>query len=247
MNAEDEAQFARALTGLQEPVPWQLGAHSPSEFAERFSLARNTVRAVRIEALRQGFPALLRLLGEEYFTALASLFSERQPPRSAVLHEYGADLAVFIEQFPPLAGWPFMADVARLEWARRCAFHAADAPLLQPGGVGVDELDQLLQAPVCWHPSVTLLRSAHPLWQLWHAGADNCGTWPAENVLVWRQGLQVMTQAIDVSTAELLAQLQLDGSLGKAAESLQPHTDVDAFCACVATLLQWQVLSPAEP
>ena len=247
MNAEDQAQFARALTGLQEPVPWQLGAHSPSEFAERFSLARNTVRAVRIEALRQGFPALLRLLGEEYFTALASLFSERQPPRSAVLHEYGADLAVFIEQFPPLAGWPFMADVARLEWARRCAFHAADAPLLQPGGVGVDELDQLLQAPLCWHPSVTLLCSAHPLWQLWHAGADNCGTWPAENVLVWRQGLQVMTQAIDGSTAELLAQLQLDGSLGKAAESLQPHMDVDAFCVCVATLLQWQVLSPAEP
>lgn len=56
--------------------------------------------------------------------ALCRHFTARHPPRSAVLHEYDGDVADFIASFPCLAQMNYLADIARLEWARLCAFHA---------------------------------------------------------------------------------------------------------------------------
>lgn len=95
------AAFAQGLL-LPETVPLHLGEATDAGFAARFAIHRNNVRSARTEALRQGFPVLERLLGAEYFTALAGVFIQQHPPRSAVFHEYGAELADFIEAFPPL-------------------------------------------------------------------------------------------------------------------------------------------------
>lgn len=243
MNAKDQAIFAQALDRPEATIPWQLGNLPEQRFAQRFNILRNTVHAGRIEALRQVYPAVARFLGADYFTALAALFSSQHPPSSAVLHEYGANLAVFIEQFPPLADWPFLADVARLEWARLQAFHAADAQPLQLDGLGEEALHRLLDLRLQWHPSVTLLRSTYPLWVLWSGAELPHADWAGENVLVWRQGLHLMTRKVDDSSADLLEQLQHRRSFSEATLVLQSQMDIEQLCTRFSMLVYWQVFS----
>lgn len=211
------AAFAQGLL-LPEQLPLHLGEATDAGFAARFAIHRNNVRAARTEALRQGFPVLERLLGAEYFTALAGVFIQQHPPRSAVFHEYGAQLAEFIEDFPPLAQLDYLADIARLEWARLKAFHAADTLPLAVDSRALADFADLVEIPLCWSPSVSLLNSAHPLYRLWASQVDQAQVpgaqdWLPENVLVWRQGLQLRTEPLDELGCRLLGHMQPGRSL----------------------------------
>lgn len=246
MNAADQVVFAQALAMPEVAIPWQLGNLPEERFVQRFNIMRNTLQTGRVEALRQVYPAVERLVGADYFTALAALFSSQHPPSSAVLHEHGGHLADFIEQFPPLADWPYLADVARLEWARLRAFHAADALPVQLGGMSEEELSRLLDVRLRWHPSVTLLRSAYPLWALWSGAELPHDSWPSENVLVWRQGLQLMTRTVDDRSVDLLEQLQHQGAFSEVTLVLQEQMDITHLCTRFSMFLGWQVFSAPE-
>lgn len=234
-------EFNRALHSV-DAIPLHLGESGEGAFAQRFAVYRNNVRASRTEALRQGFPVLARLLGADYFTALAAVFIQQHPPRSAALHEYGAELADYIAGFQPLSALGYLADIARLEWARLCAFHAADASVLSLAEMDLTTLTERLSQPLHWHPSVTLLRSEHPLYRLWAsqqrtATAPTAQDWSAENVLAWRQGLQLRTEPLDALSCQLL-QLATQGNRLPAALAEHPE-----WLGHLLQLLNWQVFS----
>lgn len=234
-------EFNQALHSA-EAVPLHLSEPGDLAFSRRFAVYRNNVRASRTEALRQGFPVLAQLLGADYFTALAAVFIQQHPPRSAALHEYGAELSDFIADFQPLSALGYLADIARLEWARLCAFHAAGAPVLSLADMDLAILSERLAQPLHWHPSVTLLCSKHPLYRLWasqqgKATAPSAQDWPAESVLVWRQGLQLRTEPLDAVSAELL-QLAIQPNRLPATLAEKPQ-----WLGSLLQLLHWQVFA----
>ena len=234
-------EFNLALHSV-DAIPLHLGESAEGDFAQRFAVYRNNVRASRTEALRQGFPVLAQLLGADYFTALAAVFIQQHPPRSAALHEYGVELADYIAAFQPLSALGYLADIARLEWARLCAFHAADAPALNLADMDLAALTDRLIQPLHWHPSVTLLCSESPLYRLWASQqgmgiAPTAQDWPAENVLVWRQGLQLRTEPLDAVSVQLL---QLATQPSRLSAALAEHPE---WLGHLLQLLHWQVFS----
>lgn len=114
------AGFADGLSSGRLP-PGLAGA----EAERRFAVYRNNVAVGLGQALGRRFPAIRRLVGEAYFQALTRAFAAA-PPSSPVLLAWGERFPAFLAGFPPLAGYPYLADVARIEWARGLAFHAAD-------------------------------------------------------------------------------------------------------------------------
>lgn len=249
MNPLSEVEFAQALQSAEQSVPVHLGEVGARQFADRFAVHRNNILATCINVLRQSFPVLECLLGEEYFAALMGLFVRQHPPQSPVLHEYGGELARFIEHFPPLVEFAYLPDIARLEWARLCAFHAADAVPAQLQIVGVQTIDLLLSRPMRLHPSLTLLRSVYPLHQLWCSQIEKLPP-PAvsgqkgESVLIWRQGLILRTEVVDAVTAELLIALKREGQLGRALA--QTETDILGLGTRLAMLFGWKVFCVQE-
>lgn len=246
MHPQAIADFASALE-YDDSLPLHLGVAADSRFSAGFAIHRNNVNSVRIDALKQTFPVLERLLGQEYFTALGTLFISQHPPRSAVLHEYGGELADFIKAFSKLAPMNYLADIARLEWARLCAFHAADERPIHFDASDIAALEQVLMQPLRWHPSATLLQSAHPLFSLWESQtlqADSPITeqWQSENVLVWRNGLALCTEPVDERSCQLLRSVEagffLADQLAEAAD------EQDTLMLCIARMLQWQVFCP---
>ena len=137
--------------------------------ADRLSIYRNTFYGTLTNALRLSFPAVHRLVGADFFEALAQQYIEAEPPRGAYLDEYGAGVGEFLTRFPAAASVPYLPDVAQLEWAVSRALHALDATPLDAvalRAVGEGDHDRVRFVP---HPSLGLVRASCPADTIWRA------------------------------------------------------------------------------
>src|SRR5919197_5477616 len=98
--------------------------------AERLRVYRNSSRSTITEALRLTYPAVDRLVGRDFFDAVAERFITAHPPGSGYLNEYGREFADFLAALPSASALPSLPDVARFEWALSEAANADDAPAL---------------------------------------------------------------------------------------------------------------------
>lgn len=218
--------LALALLAARPPCPPGLRAWNGSDPARRFAVHRNNVVASLVDALADTFPVVQALVGEEFFRAMAAVFVRAQPPASPLMHRYGGDLPAFIEGFGPARGLAYLADVARLEFARVQACHAADAPALSPAAARHalacgEQLGALRLVP---HPAARWLASAHPVVSLWaaHHGEgrlEDIDPARAEAALVVRPALEVLVLPCGAGTAAFLACAADGGGLAACVEA----------------------------
>ena len=183
-----QGSFAKALLDPELPVPDGLRIGSRPA-GERFDVYRNNVVAGLADVLASGFPALVKLLGDEFFRAMAAEFVRRNPPQSPVLMWYGGDMPDFLAGFPPVQGYPYLPDVARLELAIRASYHAEDAQSVTARSLqGMSESD-IENARLELSPAVFQLRSDYPVRSIWMANLRGRDYSPSggEDVLVVRK------------------------------------------------------------
>ena len=217
MLAPFEASFAQALLDPKRPIPDGINP------ARRFSVYRNNVVAGLVKALASRFPAIERIVGEEFFAAMARAFVAACPPRSAVLASYGEGFADFIAAFEPACDLVYLADVARIEAARTRAYHAADATPMSAGEFAALDVNAIAGLRVTLHPSAEIVRSAYPIVTIW---AMNSGEqalspiddWCGEDALVARPHLDVEVRLLPEGGAAFLLALAEQRALGEAAD-----------------------------
>jgi hypothetical protein len=221
MPSELNAAFAAALRG--GALPPGLAAPAPGEVARRYAVYRNNVAASLTGALARRFPVIERLVGRDFFRAMALIHAEADRPRSPVLAEWGEGFPAFLAAFPPLAAYPYMADVARIELARGRAFHAADARPLDPAMLaGADPETLRLRL----HPSVRLLHLSHPAVSIWAMNQPGAvpGTLtqgPEIALIIRDAGFEVQVHAIGAGDAALIGALMDGVPLARAAALAQ--------------------------
>jgi len=219
-----QENFASALLDVDRPVPSSVTSHSVRAPQKRFAVYRNNVVAGLVAALRTQFPASEKIVGAEFFAAMARVYITTEPPRSPILITYGDGFPSFIESFAPAAEVSYLADVARLEVARTHAYHAADASPLDPSFWRGLDPDTLLGASIALHPSVQILRSKHPIVTIWSmnsgedalASIEDC---EAEDALVVRPHRDVQVRRLPVGGAAFLGAIAAGASLSNAAVS----------------------------
>ncbi len=220
-----QRRFGRAL--LQGPlvVPHGIRRDTQPARERRFGVYRNNVKASLAAALTARFPVVERLVGEEFFTALALVFVERHPPRSPVLAEYCAGFARFLERFDPVADLPYLPDIARLEWARHVAFHSADANPVDIGRLAALAPDALASVRLGLHPAVATISSPWPIVSIWTTNTHDATPqapavdWTGETALVTRPDLEVLVGRLPPGTDRLVTGLAQGIPLGQAAEA----------------------------
>ena len=222
-----QAAFAEALLAPAAACPSGLVTWNGSDPEKRFAVYRNNVIVGLVDALADSFPVTLALVGEEFFRAMAREFIRADPPRSPVLAMYGEGFAGFIEGFPPLAGLPYLADLAHLEYLRVMAWHAADVDAVSPQRLGavLADPDGLPQARLTLHPALFLLASAHAVVSLWAAHQAESPALVlaavdparAETALVCRNGLDVEIRRVEPGAATFISSLQQGTAIAAAA------------------------------
>jgi hypothetical protein len=219
-----QTEFAQALLDPDRAVPGELTSHTARYPQKRFAVYRNNVVAGLVNALRAKFPATGRIVGEDFFTAMARVFVMTHPPRSKILHTYGDDFGDFIAAFEPAAELPYLADVARLEAARTRAYHAADAQPLAPAAFANIEPQSAGALRLTLHPSLQMVRSRHPVVTIWAMNAGETDIGPvdegaAEDALVLRPALDVTVRALPPGGAAFLLSLSNGDTMVEAAEN----------------------------
>lgn len=135
---------------------------------------RRHADATSRRVLLSHFPTVAAMLGDEALSGLAPALWRTHPPQTGDLADWGEALPDCLAAHPDLRAWPWLADCARLDWARHRCERSADADLdadsLQRlGDTEPGELSLVL------HPGVTLLSSPWPLLALWQAHQQPAG------------------------------------------------------------------------
>ena len=229
--AQEQQGLLAALFGdADEGQLWPcLQAGSHSALARRGLLAyQSNGQALAERALGAAYPVLAQLIGDESFAPLARHVWRQQPPRRGDLAYWGGGLAAFIEAAPQLADEPFLADVARVEWALHRAATAADVrpDLPSLALLSADDGDEANAATLTLGAGVFVLASPWPVVSIVNAhlggeptieqAAERLQSAKGEHALVWRQGFKPRLCGISAAEHVLLAALQASRSLGDA-------------------------------
>jgi hypothetical protein len=212
------AEIGAALLAPERAVP--TGLIRP----ERFAVYRNNVVVGLIEALAAAYPAVLALVGERFFKAMAGVYVRAEPPTSPLLIHYGSGFAAFLETFEPARRLPFLPDVARLERLWLDAYHGTEAAPLPLDALARLPEPALAAARLTLHPTVGLLASRHPVVALWAANTGRgehhaVDLRRAETALLLRPHDRVQVHALEAGEAAFVGALRDGRPLAEAAEA----------------------------
>jgi hypothetical protein len=170
--ARIQSAFAKSLLDRTVPVPAEIRDARRRRADRRFAVYRNNVAVGLSNALAERFPVVKRLVGDEFFRAMAHVYAAAELPCSPVMLSYGETFPGFIDAFEPARPIPYLGDIARIEMARGLAYHAADETPLEPETFAALPPEQLGETRVRLHPSLSIITSSYPIYLIWHINRD---------------------------------------------------------------------------
>ena len=214
--AERQRGFAAALLDPGLPMPDGLIGPDGEPGLRRFAVYRNNVVVGLTETLKDAFPAVHRIVGADFFRAMARAYVMVEPPHSPILLDYGAGFPDFIRIFEPAAVLPYLADVARIERAWTEAYHAPEASPIDRSAFSAIALDQSPAIRLDLHPSLRIVRSQFPALTIWQMNVADSVPTPVdlnaggEDLLIVRPMADVEARSIPQGSLEFIQAL-MDG------------------------------------
>ena len=250
--SERQGSFAAALLDPRRSMPPECIDPSGHADARRFAVYRNNVASSLIEALEAAYPVVRRLLGEEYFRAVAGLHALQDPPRSPIMLHYGKGFPEFLARFEPLSSHPYLVDVARIERAWIEAYHAAEAEPLRLEALADIPAHRVADLRFTLHPSMRLVRSAYPALTIWHA--NRLEQSPSsidlasggQEILIVRPAAEVEVRLVPSDGAQFLQRLALGEPLAAATAAATAVSESFDLTQHLAALLECGLITGAR-
>jgi hypothetical protein len=133
----------------------------------RLNIYRNNITSALIRGLEGLYPVLQVLLGAENFTQLAKQYISNYPPTTGHVLDYGQDMPIFIAGQESLKTYPFLQDVAQLEWYWNESYGATDAEVLNPETLAAVSPQSIVNYSMTLHPSAHFMKSEFPVSEIW--------------------------------------------------------------------------------
>jgi hypothetical protein len=219
--------FAHALIAIDEaPLP----AMAALVRQPAFVVYRNTVAKACIDALQANYPAVNRLVGDEWMRAAAAVYARNTLPGLPMLLGYGADFADFLAHFEPAADLPYLPGVARLDRCWTEAHVAATEDPLSPASIAQLAEGNFYRMRLQPHAAARWVWCAEaPVWTIWSRNRTDAEDeididWRAEGALLTRPRDTVIWRALDQAGCAFLDSCAAGGTI---AEATQAALDVD--------------------
>ncbi len=237
--------FARALLA-PEPLTQATSQIAALAAQPAFAVYRNTVIKGCVDALRANYPAVERLVGEEWLRAAASIYAHAKLPSHPTLLDYGAGFAEFLRTFEPAAELPYLADVARLDRFWSEVHVARDEQPLEPAAIAQRSPRELERTVLRPHAAMRWAWfEGLPIFTIWQRNRDPAFdhetapeiAWHGEGALITRPHDAVQAIRIDAAACAFLDACAAGYPIGAAASTaLQADMTVD-LSALMASLL----------
>lgn len=199
-----------------------------SGHARGLSAYRANAQALAERCLRATYPVVIALIGDAHAAPLAARLWHTHPPQRGDLAHWGAGLPALLVTLDGLAGLPWLADVARVEWALHHAEGATDVPT-DPDSFARLAHEDPSKLGLRLASGTALIASAWPVASLVLAhrqGTPDLATVGArlrrgerENALVWRPQWRPGLRACSDAEATLLQPLLRGANLPDALDA----------------------------
>lgn len=196
------------------------------------------------DCLKEDFASVCTVLGEAAFHNLITDYLLVHPPSHFSLRYVGQHLPAFIRDDTFGTQWPYLADLAALEWAILEAFDAPEAQPLDAEALATVQPERWPDLRFTLTPSLQMLDGGWPVHEIWRqaqAGEQPVEPQPAETCLrVWRQNLRVFHRPIDAAERTALRAVKVGAPFAVVCEQIVEHDGEAAGPARALNLLgEW--------
>ncbi len=212
--------------------------------AARLDIYAGMHRTRLVDVLREDFPRVRAVLGDDGFAAGACRYLARHPSTNPSVRHVGRQFAAFLAE--TVAVPAYLGDLARLEWARVEVFDAADAEplrLLELQARPAEAWPALRLRPV---PACALVESVWPLHRVWVDAEGRAGSPPpdpareATAVRVWREGWTVSHAAMGATEASAFRALARGETFAGICAALETELGAETAAQDMgAVLMRW--------
>ena len=176
------------------------------------------------DCLKEDFGAVCAVVGEAAFHNLTTDYLLVHPSTHFSLRYVGRHLPKFVRGHALIERWPFLADLAALEWAIMEAFDAPDAEPITPAALTAIPPQRWAELRFHVTPSLKLLRLDWPVHEVWTQTQrqEEVGYVRAHQTVirVWRQDFRVFHRSIDLTEAAALDALASGATFGDICEPI---------------------------
>ncbi len=194
------------------------------------------------DALREDFGAVCAVVGERNFHNLVTDYLLAHPPSHYSLRYAGTHLPPFLRTHPLCERWPYLTDLAALEWAILDVFDATDAPVMDAGVLAAVHPERWPDLRFELTPAVRVLDLEWPVHEVWTAvqrGEPPAGLARTPTILrVWRQHYSVFHCPIDPAEGAALAAIISGARFAEVCDQITARTGQPGGSARVLALLQ---------
>lgn len=226
-----QTAFHAALLDPAAAIPAGLTDGAGRAAGRRYGVYRNNVAVSLRDALETAFPAIAKLIGTQNFHHIAGIYLRNAPPDTPILQQYGAGFPKFLETFEPLAKLPYLGDVARIERAMRLSYHAADSTPADTARLQDLSQDALMSVRLTLAPSLRVLRSAFPAFDIWAYNMRPGAPKPrpqAQDTLILRADFDPVPHLLGSGAHSFVQAIAADDPLGAALAAAGENFDLGA-------------------
>jgi hypothetical protein len=200
---------------------------------QQLAIYQNNVHGALQKSLAQTYPVCKKILGEKYFKQLASLYIRNYPSVHYDLNVYGEHFSDFIgmqnQLREELKDFPYLSDLAKLEWFYHQIFYAAQASVFD--FLAYSQLSEPQQAQSVFQlvPCFRFMSSDYPIVSIWQLNQNELDTQQtvsskAEKYCIFRNNNHIELIPIDTMMYTLLSHIKAGKML---AELVQMDIDDD--------------------
>ncbi len=176
---------------------------------ERLDIYYNNTLLGLADILTATYPVLQKIVGENFFRTVAHFYIESNSQITGNRHTYGGELASFLRSYEPAVSWPYLPDIAAIEWAYFQASIAEDALALDFSGL-TDLISEHPDFILSLHPGVHCIKLNFNALEIWQEHQKNKIETiklqeSPQTVLIWRdQKDDIFLQKISEPLKKLL-------------------------------------------
>lgn len=210
---------------------------------KRLAIYAHAYKSRLVETLTITYPALLIYMGEERFNTLGNEYADVYPSTFRSIRWFGDHLSDFLQQHAVYQNYPYLAELAQIEWLMALVFDSENAQ-----SISIETLSHI--SPNDWinmklqpHPSLHRVNLSWNVVALWQA-LNNEEDPPAPEInetpipwIFWRKDLMNHFCSIAEDEAWAIDAMQAGASFGEICEGLANYSQEDEHIALRAASL----------
>ncbi len=150
----------------------EIKEHHPLMNAERLQIYQDSVHVLLVRALKITYPVCEKLVGEDFFYAMAEQYLQIKSAIPIDLSNYGDAFPDFVKKFPPAQVLAYLPEVLLLEQAWYRAFLGPEVTVLDLASLS-HMVENGEEVYFNLHPGSSLLAAEYPVDRIWEVNQDD--------------------------------------------------------------------------